>query len=75
MARPRWRGGGLYLAFRRVGEALLIIASVPFALVGGIWFLYWMGSLQQLELPGIRHSDARLQLHRFTDGLLQIVHH
>ncbi|MDR8470038.1 MMPL family transporter, partial [Acinetobacter baumannii] len=33
----------LYLAFRRVGEALLIIASVPFALVGGIWFLYWMG--------------------------------
>ncbi|MBN0903685.1 efflux RND transporter permease subunit, partial [Pseudomonas aeruginosa] len=32
----------LYLAFRRVGEALLIIASVPFALVGGIWFLYWM---------------------------------
>ncbi|TLU67011.1 CusA/CzcA family heavy metal efflux RND transporter [Enterobacter sp. MF024] len=33
----------LYLAFRRVGEALLIITSVPFALVGGIWFLYWMG--------------------------------
>ncbi len=28
----------LYLAFRRVGEALLIITSVPFALVGGIWF-------------------------------------
>lgn len=33
----------LYLAFRRVGEALLIITSVPFALVGGIWFLYVMG--------------------------------
>lgn len=33
----------LYLAFRRVGEALLIITRVPFALVGGIWFLYWMG--------------------------------
>ncbi|EPF6161037.1 CusA/CzcA family heavy metal efflux RND transporter [Citrobacter sedlakii] len=33
----------LYLAFRRVGEALLIISSVPFALVGGIWFLYGMG--------------------------------
>lgn len=33
----------LYLAFRRVGEALLIITSVPFALVGGIWFLYGMG--------------------------------
>jgi Cu(I)/Ag(I) efflux system membrane protein CusA/SilA len=33
----------LYLAFRRVGEALLIITSVPFALVGGFWFLLWMG--------------------------------
>ncbi len=22
---------------------MLIITSVPFALVGGIWFLYWMG--------------------------------
>ena len=33
----------LYLAFRRVGEALLIISSVPFALVGGIWLLWWMG--------------------------------
>ncbi|MFO6427415.1 hypothetical protein ACLBOM_26810 [Escherichia coli] len=33
----------LYRAFRRVGEALLIISSVPFALVGGIWLLWWMG--------------------------------
>src|SRR5690606_7356614 len=33
----------LYLAFRRVGEAMLIITSVPFALVGGFWFLYAMG--------------------------------
>lgn len=33
----------LYLAFRRVSEALLIIASIPFALIGGIWFLYWQG--------------------------------
>lgn len=33
----------LYLAFRRVSEALLIISSIPFALIGGIWFLYWQG--------------------------------
>jgi multidrug efflux pump subunit AcrB len=31
------------LAFRRVDEALLILMSLPFALVGGIWFLYWQG--------------------------------
>ena len=33
----------LYLAFRRADEALLILLSLPFALVGGIWFLYWQG--------------------------------
>lgn len=33
----------LYLAFRRVDEALLILMSLPFALIGGIWFLYWQG--------------------------------
>ena len=30
----------LYLTFRRVDEALLIMAAVPFALVGGIWLLW-----------------------------------
>jgi len=33
----------LYLTFRRYDEALLIMASVPFALVGGIWLLYVLG--------------------------------
>jgi copper/silver efflux system protein len=30
----------LYLTFRRADEALLILASVPFALVGGFWLLF-----------------------------------
>jgi len=30
----------LYLTFKRFDEALLIMASLPFALVGGIWLLY-----------------------------------
>ena len=30
----------LYLAFRRADEALLIMATLPFALVGGIWLLW-----------------------------------
>jgi len=30
----------LYLTFRHVGEALLIMATLPFALVGGFWLLY-----------------------------------
>jgi Cu(I)/Ag(I) efflux system membrane protein CusA/SilA len=30
----------LYLTFRRIDEALLILATLPFALVGGIWLLW-----------------------------------
>jgi Cu(I)/Ag(I) efflux system membrane protein CusA/SilA len=30
----------LYLTFKNFGEALLIMAALPFALVGGIWLLY-----------------------------------
>jgi copper/silver efflux system protein len=31
----------LYLGLRRIGDALTVMLSVPFALVGGIWYL-WM---------------------------------
>ena len=33
----------LFLAFKRFDEALLIMASVPFALVGGFWLMYLLG--------------------------------
>lgn len=33
----------LYLTFNRLGEALLIMATLPFALTGGVWLLYWLG--------------------------------
>ncbi len=33
----------LYLTFQRIDEALLIMATLPFALVGGIWLLYLLG--------------------------------
>jgi Cu(I)/Ag(I) efflux system membrane protein CusA/SilA len=33
----------LYLTFRRMDEALLIMVSLPFALVGGFWTLYALG--------------------------------
>jgi Cu(I)/Ag(I) efflux system membrane protein CusA/SilA len=33
----------LYLTFRRFDEALLIMAALPFALVGGVWLLYLLG--------------------------------
>jgi Cu(I)/Ag(I) efflux system membrane protein CusA/SilA len=32
----------LYLSFGRLGEAVLIMGTLPFALLGGIWLLYWL---------------------------------
>lgn len=36
-----WTAG--YLTFRRLDEALLIMATLPFALIGGIWLLWALG--------------------------------
>jgi Cu(I)/Ag(I) efflux system membrane protein CusA/SilA len=33
----------LYLNFRRLTETLIVMASVPFALVGGIWLMWALG--------------------------------
>jgi len=33
----------LYLTFRRIEEAVLIMATLPLALTGGVWFLYALG--------------------------------
>lgn len=33
----------LYLTFDRLDEAALIMATLPFALIGGVWLLYLMG--------------------------------
>jgi Cu(I)/Ag(I) efflux system membrane protein CusA/SilA len=33
----------LYLNFRRLTETFIVMLSVPFALVGGIWLMWWLG--------------------------------
>jgi Cu(I)/Ag(I) efflux system membrane protein CusA/SilA len=33
----------LYLNFRRMTETLIVMLSLPFALLGGVWLLYWLG--------------------------------
>ncbi|MDP3409742.1 efflux RND transporter permease subunit [Bosea sp. (in: a-proteobacteria)] len=33
----------LYLNFRRLTETLIVMLSLPFALVGGVWLLWWQG--------------------------------
>ncbi|WP_217884333.1 efflux RND transporter permease subunit [Thioflexithrix psekupsensis] len=33
----------LYLTFNRIGEAILVMVTLPFALVGGFWLIYLLG--------------------------------
>jgi len=33
----------LYLNFGRLTETLIVMLSVPFALVGGVWLMWWLG--------------------------------
>jgi len=33
----------LYLTFRRIDEALMIMAILPFSVIGGVWLLYALG--------------------------------
>jgi Cu(I)/Ag(I) efflux system membrane protein CusA/SilA len=33
----------LYLNFRAITETLIVMLSLPFALVGGIWLMWWLG--------------------------------
>jgi Cu(I)/Ag(I) efflux system membrane protein CusA/SilA len=33
----------LYLNFRRIAETLIVLLSLPFALIGGLWMMWWLG--------------------------------
>jgi Cu(I)/Ag(I) efflux system membrane protein CusA/SilA len=33
----------LYLNFRRLTETLIVMLSLPFAVVGGLWLMWWLG--------------------------------
>src|SRR5690606_2029259 len=33
----------LYFNFRSVGETLIVMLSLPFAIVGGVWFIWLLG--------------------------------
>ena len=49
----------LYLTFKRFDEALLIMATLPFALVGGIWLLYLLNYNLSVAGRGGLHRAGR----------------
>jgi Cu(I)/Ag(I) efflux system membrane protein CusA/SilA len=52
----------LYLTFGAFGEALLIMAALPFALVGGIWLLYLLSyNLSVAGAVGLHRVGRRVR--------------
>jgi Cu/Ag efflux pump CusA len=48
----------LYLTFGRLDEAALLMSTLPFALLGGVWLLWALG--HQLSVDGGRHAQRAL---------------
>jgi len=49
----------LYLNFRSFAETMIVMLSLPFALVGGIWLMWWLGfNLSVAVVVGSSHSPA-----------------
>ena len=70
----------LYLTFKRFSDALLIMATLPFALVGGIWLLYLLdynlsvaGAVGFIALAGVSAEFGVIMLlyltHAWQDRL------
>ncbi|STY78839.1 Cation efflux system protein cusA [Legionella wadsworthii] len=68
----------LYLNFRRLAEVLIILATLPFALIGGIWLLYLLGyhlsvavGVGFIALAGVATETAVVMLVFLNHALLR----
>ena len=66
----------LYLNFRRLTETLIVMLSLPFALVGGIWLMWFMGfnmsvavAVGFLALAGVAAETGVIMLIYFDQAL------
>src|SRR5258708_30142817 len=41
----------LYLNFRSITETMIVMLSLPFALVGGLWLMWWLGFNLSVPVP------------------------
>jgi len=49
----------LYLNFRRLTETLIVMLSVPFALVGGVWLLWLLDYNSGGSRSGVHRIGGR----------------
>jgi copper/silver efflux system protein len=65
----------LYLNFRRLTETLIVMLSLPFSLVGGVWLMWWMGfnmsvavAVGFIALAGVAAETGVIMLIPITPG-------
>jgi Cu(I)/Ag(I) efflux system membrane protein CusA/SilA len=69
----------LYLNFRRVTETLIVMLSVPFALVGGFWLMWWLGfnlsvavAVGFIALAGVAAETGVVMLIYIDNALMEL---
>jgi Cu(I)/Ag(I) efflux system membrane protein CusA/SilA len=68
----------LYLNFRTVSETLIVMLSLPFSLVGGLWLLWWLGfnlsvavAVGFIALAGVAAETGVVMLLYFNHALAE----
>jgi Cu(I)/Ag(I) efflux system membrane protein CusA/SilA len=69
----------LYLNFRSISETLIVMLSLPFALVGGLWLMWWLGfnlsvavAVGFIALAGVAAETGVVMLIYLNQALAQI---
>jgi Cu(I)/Ag(I) efflux system membrane protein CusA/SilA len=72
----------LYLNFRRLTETMIVMLSLPFALVGGFWLMYWMGfnmsvavAVGFIALAGVAAETGVVMLIYLDSALRDVTNH
>jgi Cu(I)/Ag(I) efflux system membrane protein CusA/SilA len=72
----------LYLNFRRLTETVIVMLSLPFALVGGFWLMYWMGfnmsvavAVGFIALAGVAAETGVIMLIYLDNALKEVSEH
>src|SRR5262249_47401104 len=69
----------LYLNFRSITETMIVMLSLPFALVGGLWLMWWLGyklsvavAVGFIALAGVAAETGVVMLIYLNHALAQI---
>jgi copper/silver efflux system protein len=72
----------VFLNFGRLTETLIVMLSVPFALVGGVWFLWWMDfnlsvavAVGFIALAGVAAETGVVMLLYLDNALTEVAAH